>query len=1138
MGRWFPLGRRRRTRWSAAALAACTAWALLPLAAASATPLPAGFTETAVLTDLELPTNVAFAPNGKVFVAEKRGVVKVFDGLDDPTGEIFADLRTNTHNWLDRGMTGLAVHPDFPATPHVYVTYTYDAPPGQTAPVWGSAGADFDDCVNDPGGYCLARGRLSRLVASGDRMSAEEVMLEGWCQPTYNHTINDVRFGPDGYLYVSGGDGAQASLTDYGQKDNPCGDPPSPAGTDLTVPTAQGGALRSQDLRTPGDPVGLNGTIIRIDAATGAAAPGNPLAGDADPNARRILASGLRNPFRFTFRPGTSEIWVGDVGWRTWEEIDRIPAPTSLPVDNFGWPCYEGANRQSGFDGLDLDVCEDLYAAGAAAVSTPYYSYRHAAQNVVGGSCPAGDQGSITGPAFYPGGSYPDQYDGAMFFADYARNCLLVMRAGPDGLPDRATLAEFSSLVSTPVDLETGPGGDLFYVDLVGGTVRRITFSAGNQAPVAVLDAAPTSGPAPLTVDFDAGRSRDPEGGALTYAWDLDGDGAFDDETVAAPSRTYAAGTTTVGLRVRDPQGATATATSVITAGESPPVPTITTPAEGTTWRVGQQLGFSGSAEQGGAPVPPSGLSWTIVMHHCPDPSSCHEHPLSGVDGVASGSFTAPDHEHYTFLELRLTATSSSGLSATTSRRLDPEVVQVTLESDPPGLTLGLNSEALAAPFTRPVILGSTNSVTAPSGQALGGTSYEFVSWSDGGPASHDVAISATTTLRATFRPTATGSTFDRAYNFGGPALTIDGRAWRSGTDPAVTHDGAAFSDTSVALSPPTDAARASMIRSSIYNSAGLDVAIASVPAATYDVYVTNWEDNRSVVFDLLLEGATVANDAVSGSAGQWRRMGPFRRTITDGVLNLATRGGTAANISGLELWRVEAAGAPRISVADASIVEGTSTTVKKQLKFVMTLSAASTSSVSVGWRTVPGTATAPADFTAKSGTVTFAAGVTSKTGYVPVVGDAVDEPDEQLSLELHSAVGASLPSAPAVGTITDDDGPAGGQPTISVGDKSVVEGDAGTKAMTFRITLSAPSTTEVRVTFATSDGTARAGSDYTARSGTRIFSPGQTVAYVSPPIIGDTLDEADEGLSLTLTAPVGATIADGVGVGTIVDDD
>ena len=86
-----------------------------------------------------------------------------------------------------------------------------------------------------------------------------------------------------------------------------------------------------------------------MNPSTGAALPDNPLAGSSDANARRIVAYGFRNPFRFTFRPGTSELWIGDVGWTTWEEIDRAPNPTDSVVEDFGWPCYEGDARQSGY---------------------------------------------------------------------------------------------------------------------------------------------------------------------------------------------------------------------------------------------------------------------------------------------------------------------------------------------------------------------------------------------------------------------------------------------------------------------------------------------------------------------------------------------------------------------------------------------------------------------------------------------------------------------------------------------------------------------------------------------------------------------------------------------------------------------
>jgi glucose/arabinose dehydrogenase len=95
-------------------------------------------------------------------------------------------------------------------------------------------------------------------------------------------------------------------------------------GTALSPPRAEGGALRSQSVRRADGPATLNGAVLRIAPATGAGVPGNPFYSSSDPNARRIVAYGLRNPFRFTQRPGTNELWIGDVGWNTWEEINRV----------------------------------------------------------------------------------------------------------------------------------------------------------------------------------------------------------------------------------------------------------------------------------------------------------------------------------------------------------------------------------------------------------------------------------------------------------------------------------------------------------------------------------------------------------------------------------------------------------------------------------------------------------------------------------------------------------------------------------------------------------------------------------------------------------------------------------------------
>ena len=555
-------------------------------------------------------------------------------------------------------------------------------------------------------------------------MGSEQVLVEDWCQQYPSHSIGSLAFGADGALYVSGGDGASFNFVDYGQDGapvNPCGDPPGGVGG-MSPPTAEGGALRSQDVRTTGDPTGLNGAILRVDPATGAGLPDNPMASSSDANARRIVGYGLRNPFRITTRPGTNEVWIGDVGWNEWEEIDRLVSPTAAPVDNFGWPCYEGDGRQGGYDAANLSICENLYAEGTAAVVAPYFRYHHNELVVPNDVCPKGGS-SVAGTsfAFSSGGSYPAEYRGALFFADYTRRCIWAIPTGANGLPDISKRRTFVGGAAQPVDLQIGPGGDLFYVDL-GGTIRRIRYFNQNQPPIAVAAANPTSGAAPLTVAFDGTASNDPDGDALTYAWDLDGDGAFDDATAATASFTYTQpGTYTATLRVTDPSGATGTSSVTISAGNTPPTAVIDTPTAGTTWKVGDVINFSGHATdaQSGT-LGASALTWSLVLQHCP--STCHEHPLQTFSGTASGSFVAPDHEYPSHLELRLTATDPGGLSTTTSVQLDPRTVDLTFGSSPAGLTLAVGSTSQPTPFTRTAILGSTLSVSAPSPQASGGT--------------------------------------------------------------------------------------------------------------------------------------------------------------------------------------------------------------------------------------------------------------------------------------------------------------------------------------------------------------------------------------------------------------------------------
>jgi glucose/arabinose dehydrogenase len=737
--------------------------ALSGAAAARAVTLPPDFQESVALEGLNLPTAASFAADGRVFVAEKSGRIVVFSDLDDATPTVFADLSTNVYSFWDRGLLGLALDPDFPAKPYVYVSYTHDAVVGGQAPLWGTPTVFSDPCPTPPGSTddgCLVSGRVSRLEAAGDLMiGSERVLVEDWCQQFPSHSVGDLEFGADGALYASGGEGANFFVDDYGQLGgefdgdlpNPCGDPPSGAGGTQTPPTAEGGSLRSQDIRTRGDPTGLSGTVIRIDPETGAALPDNPLSLDPEPNARRIVAYGLRNPFRMAIRPGTSDVWLGDVGSGIAEEVNRIELPAGQPVENFGWPCFEGGGHHGGWDSLDLDLCEDLYDGGGSV--SPVYDYLHWEEVVPGDGCGNGPSSSLSGLAFYEGGDYPG-YDGALFFSDYSRNCIWVMRAGVDGIPDPGTVQAFAFAAAGPVDLQLGPGGDLFYVDFDGGKVRRIEYVGENAAPIARIEASTTAGEAPLTVDFGGTGSTDADGDALAYAWDLDGDGSFDDSIEADPTWTFAdRGTYTVRLKVTDPLGATGRASLVVHASNSVPVPSIDGPAAGTTWSAGKTIAFTGSAQDHEDGVlPASGLHWTLRLHHCPE-SDCHVHVIQQFDGVASGSFVAPDHSYPSHLELELKARDADGAVGTTLLELDPDTVTLTFATNPSGLLLVAAADQPApAPFTRTMIVGATTTVTAPSPQVFAGTTFLFSSWSNGGARSHElVAPERPTTYTATF---------------------------------------------------------------------------------------------------------------------------------------------------------------------------------------------------------------------------------------------------------------------------------------------------------------------------------------------------------------------------------------------------
>jgi Calx-beta domain len=220
----------------------------------------------------------------------------------------------------------------------------------------------------------------------------------------------------------------------------------------------------------------------------------------------------------------------------------------------------------------------------------------------------------------------------------------------------------------------------------------------------------------------------------------------------------------------------------------------------------------------------------------------------------------------------------------------------------------------------------------------------------------------------------------------------------------------------------------------------------------------------------------------------------------------------------------------PVLTIAGSGRAEGAG----GPLAFTVSLGPAQTAPVTVAYATADGTAVAGADYVAASGTITFPPGATAQTITVEVLPDQLDESDETFTVVLSGAAGAAIVDGTAVGTIVDDDT----IPSVDVLDCAVVEGTGSATACVAEARLSAPYPEAVTVQYATANGTATAGSDYTAAGGVITFPPAAVTATVSVAVVGDAAPEPDETFTLTLTAPVNATLGDASGEGVIVDDD
>jgi glucose/arabinose dehydrogenase len=733
------------TRRLGAALAATFAAALLSAGSAAADlPQPVDtdtFQDVPLATGLPAPTAVRFVPTAlgnRMFVALKSGVVLAYDQPNDPNPIQVLDLSTEVHDFWDRGLLGMTLAPGFNESGgDMYLVYARDAAIGGVPPRWG------DTCPSPPGADengCVISGKLVRvhigpLVAPD--APVQTLIQNQWCQQFPSHSVGTVAFGPDGKLYVSGGEGANFNAPDWGQfgypSVNPCQDPYSAAHPEQS----EGGALRAQDVESDGDSAGLSGSVIRIDPDTGAAAAGNPFSASADPNERKIIAYGLRNPFRFTFRPGTNDIWLGDVGWVDIDEIDKIDTDDNV-VENFGWPCKEGTWDNVGYQ--HQDSCASLNNE-----TPPEFQYLHGDEVVTDDQCSWAAGSSISGLAFRQStGNYPSHFDGGLFFTDYARNCIWFAPADAGGEPDFGKIEVFARGPAGvgPVDLQIAPNGNLIYVfhDQTFGEIHEIRPVDQPTARIRVTD----NGSGDFT--FDASDSTP---STATYEWDWNGDNNWD--ATGSPVHHVFGGrqAPTVRLRVTSNGLQDTTSTRVSVGNVVPHDATITKTSVPAAWSVGDHLRFSGSAIDADDQNQLT-YTWVMTVLHCPN-GACHKHPVQTITGPTA-DFIAPSHEYPSRLQVTLNATDTLGFSSPlTTIELQPRVVTFTARAMPAPFAIRLNGVP-GNSVAKTLIAGTAATLSTTTPQVLNGQRYDFAGWSDGDRSlSRTVAPRNTSTLTARF---------------------------------------------------------------------------------------------------------------------------------------------------------------------------------------------------------------------------------------------------------------------------------------------------------------------------------------------------------------------------------------------------